>query len=216
MVMRVVLVDDHEVFRVGLRAVLARAPGVEVCGEASTGRQAVELAAALKPDVVIMDISMPDLNGIEATRQLLQASPQTQVLILSLHESDQVVQDVLSAGARGYLLKSDAATELLTALDHLKRRSLYFSTRISETVLGVYAKGMRPDSASATVTRLSKREREIVQLLAEGKANKQVAAILKVSVKTVETHRSNLMAKLNLHSMSDLVRYAVRNGIVQP
>ena len=187
-----------------------------MCGEASTGRQAVEIAAALKPDVVIMDISMPDLNGIEATRQVLQASPQTQVLILSLHESDQMVRDVLSAGARGYLLKSDAVDELLKALDHLKRHSLYFSPKVSETVLGVYAKGVWSDGAGATATRLSKREREIVQLLAEGKVNKEVASILKVSVKTVETHRSNLMAKLNLHSMSDLVRYAIRNGIVQP
>lgn len=215
--MRIVVADDHELVRRGLRELLTRVQGVDLCGEAATGREAVEVVKKLKPDVVIMDISMPELNGLDATRQILQVSPQTQVLILSMHKSDQLVWDVLNSGARGYVLKTDAGSELVEALAALRRRSLYFSPEITDTVLDLYLKGpARTANARQPPTLLSGREREIVQLLAEGKANKEVATILRLSVTTVETHRSHIMRKLNLHSLSALVRYAIRNRIVEP
>jgi DNA-binding NarL/FixJ family response regulator len=211
--MKVVLADDHELVRWGLKELLSKAPGWEVCGEASTGREAVEIVRKLKPDAAILDINMPELNGLDATRQIVHISPQTQVLILSFQETDELVREVLEAGARGFVLKSDTGHELLAALEALRRHSLYFSPRISEAVLHLFLKGTTPQEARAL--RLSGREREIVQLLAEGKSNKEVAAVLELSIKTVETHRGNIMAKLDLHSISDLVRYAIRNGIAQ-
>ncbi|MGA9528756.1 MAG: response regulator transcription factor [Terriglobales bacterium] len=213
---RILLADDHEVVRRGLCALLRAQPEWEVCGEAGNGREAVEKALKLKPEVVILDIGMPSLNGLEATRQILKANPQTKVLILTLHDSDQVVQEVLNAGARGFLLKSDAARDLVAAVEALRRDKIYFTPKVASMVLEGYLrrdnKVVEPESP--TRSRLTPREREIVQLLAEGKSSKEVAVALGLSVKTAETHRSNIMRKLELHSVSDLVLYAVRNNIV--
>ena len=208
--------DDHEVVRRGLCGLLGAQPDWEICGEAANGRDAVEKTLQLKPDVVILDVGMPILNGLEATRQILKANPQVKVLILTLHDSDQVVQEVLNAGARGFLLKSDAARDLVAAVEALRRDKIYFTPKVASMVLNGY---LRRDGTPAAPeargrSRLTPREREIVQLLAEGKSSKEVAVALGLSVKTAETHRSNIMRKLELHSVSDLVLYAVRNNIV--
>jgi len=212
---RILVADDHEVVRKGLVALLQAQPDWEVCGEAGDGRDAVDKATQLRPDVVILDIGMPSLNGLEATRQILKLNPQARVLILTLHDSDQVVREVLNAGARGFLLKSDAARDLVAAVEALRRDKTYFTSKVAAMVLEGYLKGGTP-TAVPTVgrSRLTPREREIVQLLAEGKSTKEVAVALGLSVKTAETHRSNIMRKLQLHSVSDLVLYAVRNNIV--
>jgi len=214
---RILLADDHEVVRRGLCALLRAQPDWEVCGEAGDGRQAVAQALELKPDVVILDVGMPNLNGLEATRQILKASPQIKVLILTLHDSDQVVQEVLNAGARGFLLKSDAARDLVAAVEALRRGKTYFTPKVASMVLDGYLRRDNRISPQETLARnrLTPREREIVQLLAEGKSSKEVAVALGLSVKTAETHRSNIMRKLDLHSVSDVVLYAVRNNIVQ-
>ena len=214
---RILLVDDHHVVRRGVAGVIGDArPEWEVCGEASTGREAVAAAASLKPDIVVMDISMPDMNGLEATREILKNNPGTEVLILSVHESDQIVHDVLAAGARGYILKQDAGTDLIAALEAVRLHRLFFTARVSEVVLSGYlgraAAGTLPD---APFSRLSPREIQIVQLVAESKSNKEVSNILHLSVKTVESHRAHIMEKLGLHSVTELVRYAIRNNIVE-
>jgi DNA-binding NarL/FixJ family response regulator len=188
----------------------------EVCGEASTGSEAVTAAAALKPDIIVMDISMPDMNGLEATREILKGSPGTEVLILSMHESDQMVYDVLGAGARGYILKRDAGTSLIAALEALRQHKLFFTSQVSEVVLsGFLGRAPQTSGADSSSSRLSARERQIVKLVAESKSNKEVAFILQISVKTVESHRANIMEKLSLHSVTELVRYAIRNNIVE-
>lgn len=217
MAFRILVADDHEVVRRGLCALLQGQPDWEVCGEAGDGREALDKTQKLKPDVVILDIGMPSLNGLEATRQILKTMPHTKVLILTLHDSDQVVREVLNAGARGFLLKSDAARDLVAAVEALRRDKTYFTSKVAAMVLEGYLKngtpGIQP-TAPQTRNRLTPREREIVQLLAEGKSTKEVAVALGLSVKTAETHRSNIMRKLELHSVSDLVLYAVRNNIV--
>ena len=213
---RILLADDHEVVRRGLCALLRAQPEWEVCGEASDGREAVDKAVQLKPEVVILDIGMPNLNGLEATRQILKANSHIKVLILTLHDSDQIVQEVLNAGARGFLLKSDAARDLVAAVEALRRDKIYFTPKVASMVLEGYLRrdntGAAPETPSRS--RLTPREREIVQLLAEGKSSKEVAVALGLSVKTAETHRSNIMRKLELHTVTDLVLYAVRNNIV--
>lgn len=216
MPLRILLADDHEVVRHGFCALLRTQAEWEVCGEASNGREAVDKALTLKPEVVILDIGMPSLNGLEATRQILKASPQTKVLILTLHDSDQVVEEVLNAGARGFLLKSDAARDLVAAVEAMRRGKIYFTPKVASMVLDGYLRrdNKRPEQEPSTRSRLTPREREIVQPLAEGKTSKEVAVVFDLSVKTVETHRSNIMRKLSLHSVSDLVLYAVRNNIV--
>ena len=211
---RILVTDDHEVVRRGLCALLRNQAGWEVCGEASDGREAVEKALRLKPEVVILDVGMPNLNGLEATRQILKADFQIKVLILTLHDSDQVVQDVLNAGARGFLLKTDAARDLVAAVDALRRGKTYFTPRVAARVLDYLKRNGGAPPEPPVRSRLTPREREIVQLLAEGKSSKEVAVVLGVSLKTAETHRSNIMRKLELHSVSDLVLYAVRNNIV--
>lgn len=213
---RILLADDHEIVRRGLCDLLRGQPDWEVCGEASNGREAVELAAKLRPEVVILDIGMPSLNGLEATRQILKENPRIKVLVLTLHDSDQVVQEVLNAGARGFLLKSDAARDLVVAVDALRRDKIYFTPKVASMVLDGYLRRDHrgPSQEPPGRSRLTPREREIVQLLAEGKSSKEVAVALGLSVKTAETHRSNIMRKLELHSVSDLVLYAVRNNIV--
>jgi DNA-binding NarL/FixJ family response regulator len=211
---RILVADDHEVVRRGLCALLQSRPEWEVCGEAADGREAVEKSQSLKPDAVIIDIGMPTLNGLEATRQILKANPHMKVLVLTLHDSDQMIREVLDAGARGFLLKSDAARDLISAVQALRRDNTYFTSRVAEMILEGY---LKPRTNAVPLTRfrsLTPREREVVQLIAEGKSTKEVAVALQLSVKTAETHRSNIMRKLELHSVSDLVLYAVRNNIV--
>lgn len=211
---RIVIADDHEVVRKGLRSLLEEQHDVEIVGEASNGREAVDKVAVLKPDVVVLDIGMPELNGLEATRQIVKATPRTEVLILTVFETEEVIREVLRAGARGYVLKSDAGRLLVSAIEAVSAHKPFFTSRVSELVLAGFLSGeSRPESESSGLP-LTPREREVLQLLAEGKTNKDVAAALGIGLKTVETHRMNLMSKLGLHSVVDLVRYAIRNGIV--
>jgi DNA-binding NarL/FixJ family response regulator len=212
---RILIADDHEVVRKGIRAILEAHPGWEACGESSDGRDAVEKAQALKPDVVIIDIGMPMLNGLEATRQILKGRPNTKVLVLTMHESEQVVQQVLEAGARGYLLKSDASRDLVRAVEELLRNKTFFTSKVAQLVLDTFLRRRPRADETGAANILTPREREVVQLLAEGKSTKEVASALNLSVKTAETHRSNIMRKLDIHSVSELVLYAVRNNIVQ-
>lgn len=213
---RILIADDHELVRRGLRAVLEDRPGWNVCGEAANGRQAIELARELKPDVIVMDVSMPELNGLEATRRIRKALPESEVLILTMHESEQLVREVLVAGARGYILKADTSRLLVAAIESLLQHKPFFTGTASEVVLGGFLRPGQPVRAeSRALSRLTAREREIVQLLTEGKTNKEVAVSLGVSVKTVDAHRANIMHKLNLHSVTDLVRYAIRNKIIE-
>jgi DNA-binding NarL/FixJ family response regulator len=213
---RILIADDHEVVRKGLRSLLESEPDLEVVGEACNGREAVEKATAARPDVVVLDIGMPELNGLEATRRIVKASPRTEVLILTVYETEEVIREVLRAGARGYVLKSDAGRLLLSAVSAVSAHRPFFTSRVSELVLAGFLSGdgLRPTEETPPGTPLTPREREVLQLLAEGKTNKEVAAALGIGLKTVETHRMNLMAKLGLHSVVDLVRYAIRNGIV--
>lgn len=213
---RIIVADDHDIVRHGLRTLLETRQGWEVIGEASDGRQAVDMAKRLKPDVAVLDISMPELNGLEAARQILHDLPRTEVLILTMHRSEQVVRELLQAGARGYLLKNDAARELVAAVEALSQHQPFFSSEVSEIVLQGFRKpAADTDSSQTPSARLTARERQIAQLLAEGKSNKEVASALGISVKTAETHRTNIMNKLNLHSLSELVRYAVRNNMIE-
>jgi DNA-binding NarL/FixJ family response regulator len=185
-----------------------------VCGEAGDGREAVEKTRELKPDLVLLDIGMPNLNGIDAARQILANSPATHILILTMHYSQQVVSEILAAGARGFLLKSDAGRDLVTAVEAVQDQRTFFTSQVTEIVVGAY---LNPDQKEAPScrSRLTPREREVVQLLAEGKTSKEVAVALNLSVKTAETHRTNIMRKLDLHSVADLTLYALRNGIAQ-
>lgn len=213
--LRILIADDHAVVRAGLRTLLESRNGWEVCAEATDGRDAVEKTAKLKPDVAVLDIGMPLLNGVEATRQIHKSSPRTEVLILTMHESDDLVQQVVEAGARGYILKDDADRVLLAAVEALRLHKPYFSPRISGVVAPEELSDSSRDAVKTTRSRLTPREREILQLLAEGKSNKEVATILGISVNTAEAHRANIMLKLDVHSITELVVYAVRNKIIQ-
>jgi DNA-binding NarL/FixJ family response regulator len=203
------IADDHSVVRRGIRALLESQPGWSVVDEAKNGREAVDMATRLKPDVVVMDITMPELNGLEATRQILKASPRTGVLVLTMDKSEEVARQVLRAGARGFVLKSDADTLLISAVDALRQHKPFLTPGVTGFMIDRFVK-----SEQATEDRLTSREREVVQLVAEGMSNKEIASRLGISVKTAEAHRANIMRKLNLGSVSDLVRYAVRNKIV--
>jgi DNA-binding NarL/FixJ family response regulator len=188
--------------------------GWEVVGEAQTGREGVDLARRLRPDIVVLDVSLPELNGLDAARQIRRESPQSEILVLTMHHSEELARDVLQAGARGYVLKSDADENLIAAVESLRRHKPFLTSKVTEFVLDDYLR--RADvSAEMPHSAVTPREREIIQLLAEGKTNKEVAAALGVSVKTIEAHRANVMRKLHLQSLSDLVRYAIRNKIVQ-
>ena len=206
----ILIADDHSVVRKGLRALLDSRRGWKVCAEVANGREAIAKAKALKPDVAILDIGMPGLGGVEATRQIRKVSPNTEVLILSAHGSERLVREVIEAGARGYLLKEDADHNLFATVDALRRHTPFFTAKIAVWV----ARHKKSLQMKTPRTRLSPRQRETIQLLAEGKTNKEVATILSISVKTVETHRANIMLKLDLHSVTDLVHYAIRNEIV--
>jgi DNA-binding NarL/FixJ family response regulator len=214
MTLRILVADDHEVVRRGLCSLLAAHGGWEVCGEASDGREAVAKAKQLNPDIVVMDIGMPSLNGLAATNKILQDEPRQKVLILTVADSEQLVREVLEVGARGYVLKSDAARDLVAAVEALQQGRTFFTPHVGDIVLSGFLDG----GGNKTVNhlpRLTPRELEIVQLLAEGKSTKEVAGILNLSVKTAETHRSNVMRKLGIHSISELVLYALRNNIIQ-
>jgi len=197
-----------------MRSLLEGHPGWEICGEARDGREAVELAHKCMPDIVLLDIGMPNLNGLDAARQMLSTSPAIKIMIVTMHDTEQVVREVLAAGARGFLLKSDAARDLVAAVEALQHQRTFFTTKISQMLLNGY---LNPGSENQYPAKniLTPREREVIQLLAEGKTSKEVAVALKLSVKTAETHRTNLMRKLDLHSIADLTLYAIRNGIVQ-
>lgn len=214
---RILLADDHEVVRHGLRALLESHPGWEVSGEASDGRAAVKLADTIEPDIVVLDLSMPELNGFDAARKILRKRPRTKILILSMHESEQLVREVLSVGVLGYVLKSDAGAELLAAVEALLAGDTFFrsqlAARIYETEFRAIGRILGRGKSKGSLT---PREREIAQLLAEGRTNKEVAGVLDISVKTAETHRARIMRKLEVDSVADLVRYAIRNGLISP
>ena len=215
--LRLLVADDHEVVRKGLCALLQEQPGWEIAAEASDGREAVEKAKKVKPDVTVLDIGMPGLNGLEAARQIMKDVTNTKILILTMHDSDSLIREVLNAGARGYVLKSDAGSDLVTAVDALRRNKTFFTPKVAQMVLdGYLKKDIKPEEAELPGSRLTPRQREIVQLLAEGKSSKEVAVALSLSVKTAETHRANIMRRLNCHSVSELVRYAIRNKIIEP
>lgn len=212
--LRILIADDHEIARQGIRALLEDHPGWEVCAEAKDGREAVALAGCLSPDVLLLDVGMPNLNGLDATRQILATHPDACILILTVHDSEQVVREVLATGARGFLLKSDAGRDLVAAVEALQNHRTFFTPKVAQMMLDGY---LRPHEKSdhAGQCVLTPREREVIQLVAEGKTTKEIATALRLSVKTAETHRTNLMRKLDLHSVADLTLYAVRNGIVQ-
>jgi DNA-binding NarL/FixJ family response regulator len=209
----ILVADDHDIVREGLKTLLQSQPKWKVCDEASTGREAVEKAREHKPDVVVLDFSMPELNGLEATRQIRKILPGTEVLILTMHDSEQLAREILQAGARGYLLKTHAKKQLIPAVAALAEHQPYFDSKVSNLMLDAF---LNPAKAAAeTNDRLTSREREIVQLIAEGRTSKEVAATLGLSAKTVEAHRANIMNKLDIRSTPQLVLYAVRNRIVQ-
>lgn len=206
---RILLADDHAVVRSGFRMILASQADMEVVGEVSNGRDAVEQAASLQPDVVIMDVSMPELNGIEATRRLADCAPRTRVLALSMHKDSVYVREILRAGACGYLLKDSGEGDLVNAVRAVARGEAYLSSAVSDAVLTDYRKHV-----TNPIDLLSSREREVLQMIAEGKTNKEIAVVLILSVYTIEAHRGRIMEKLNLHSTGELVRFALRNGLI--
>jgi two-component system response regulator NreC len=211
---RILLADDHIVMRNGLRLLLERQPHLQVVGEAADGRQAVALSESANPDVVIMDIGMPNLNGIEATRQIVNHNPRTAIAILSMHSDESYVIRALKAGARAYLLKDSAEADLLAAVRALTEGKSFFSPAISKILVEDYMRQLESRGAEDTYELLTNREREILQLLAEGRTNKEVANMLNLSLYTVETHRTHILQKLNLHSVPELILYAVRKGII--
>jgi DNA-binding NarL/FixJ family response regulator len=206
---RILLADDHAVVRQGFKMILAAQPDMEIVGEAGHGREAVELAEQLRPDVIVMDVAMPELNGIEATRRLAASLPHTRVLALSMHKDSVYVREILRAGARGYLLKDSVAADLVSAVRAVASGEGYISPAVSNAVLDDYRRHV-----TNPIDLLTSREREVLQMLAEGKTNKEIAGVLNLSVYTVDSHRGRIMEKLNLHSINELVRFAVRNGLI--
>jgi len=213
--LKILIADDHDIVRRGIRSLIEARPEWKVCDEAHSGREAVAKAEERKPDIVILDVSMPELNGLEAARRIKKVSPNSEILILSVHYSDQLIKEILDAGVRGFVVKSDSDRDLVIAVESLANHKPFFTSMATEVMLMNF---QRPASApiSGVRTRLTSREREIVQLLSEGKSSKEVASSLGISVKTAETHRANIMRKLEIHSVSELVRYAVRNQIIEP
>jgi two-component system, NarL family, response regulator NreC len=214
MAIRILLADDHSIVRKGLRFLLERQPGMEVIEEASNGREAVEMTETCRPDVVIMDIAMPLLNGIEATAQILRREPKTAVIILSMHSDEDYLLSALQSGAKGYLLKESAEVDIVKAIQSVARGTPFFSPEIAETLMADHIRFLQQRNLRDSFELLTEREREVLQLLAEGKSNKEVAAVLNVSVYTVETHRMHFMQKLDLHNTAEIVLYAVRKKMI--
>jgi DNA-binding NarL/FixJ family response regulator len=208
---RILLVDDHELVRRGIRALLEAEEDFEICAEAADGRCACELVQELAPDVVVMDIGMPGLNGIEATRRIRKTARRTEVLALSLHESEHFAREVLAAGARGYVFKSDAAQEVVQAVRSIRSKKQYLTKRLAESAERL---GLAKTKSKQVGSSLTRREREVMQLVAEGHSSRSISDVLKISIKTTETHRARIMKKLDLKSVADLVRYALREGII--
>ncbi len=211
---RIVLADDHTVMRAGIRLVLEREPDLHVVGEASDGREAVHAVERVQPDVVVMDIAMPNLNGIEATRQIVANGAAVSIVVLSMHSDEEYVLRALKAGARGYLLKESAEADLIAAVRAVIGGKSFFSPAVSRLLVEDYVRQLQDRDIEDSYELLTTREREILQLVAEGKSNKDVANLLNLSVYTVETHRSNIMERLNLHGMPELILYAVRKGVI--
>jgi two-component system response regulator NreC len=214
MSIKVLLADDHGLVRKGLRFVLEHEPGIEVVGEAADGREAVELAEELSPSVVVMDITMPQLNGIDATAQIVKRSPNTGVIILSVHSDESYLLRALNAGAKGYLLKDSAELDVVRAVQSVAQGRPFFSPGIAKTLLEDYMRYLQQRSLQDSYDLLTDREKQVLQLLAEGKSNKEVATLLDLSLYTVETHRTHLMQKLNLHNTAEIVLYAVRKRVI--
>jgi DNA-binding NarL/FixJ family response regulator len=216
MTLRILVADDHDLVRRGIRGLLESYPGWSVCAEAKMGREAVAKAEELKPDIAILDISMPNLNGLEATRKIRMVSPRTEVLILTMHCSDHLIREIVDTGARGYILKSDSARDLTIAIETLANHKPFFTPDVTEVILRGFSLGGSVAGVPELIRdQLTAREREIVQLLAEGRSAKEVATALSINVKTAETHRSNIMRKLEIHNTSELVRYAIRSQIIE-
>ncbi len=214
--LRILVADDHDILRRGLKQLLTAHASWQVCAEARTGREAVSLAEEHKPDIVVIDVSMPDLNGLEAARRIRKALPKTGIVILTLHFSDQLVKDIVEAGARAYVMKADADRDLVNAVEAISNHRTFFTAQAAEMLLSDFSDRIAaPQPPANPRSRLTSREREIVQLLAEGKSSKEVAVVLGISVKTAETHRANIMRKLQVHSVSELVRYAIKNSIIE-
>jgi DNA-binding NarL/FixJ family response regulator len=215
--LQILVADDHDLMRRGLRSVLEAQPGWQVCAEAHTGAEAVEMAQKMQPNVAILDISMPEMNGLEAARQIQQTSSKTEILVLSMHYSDQLIRDIVDAGVRGYVVKSDSDRDLVVAVRALANHKPFFTPHATELMLNSVRdpRMMSAEGAGAMRERLTPREREIVQLIAQGRNSKDVAGFLGISVKTAETHRANIMRKLQVHTVSELVRYALRNKLIE-
>ena len=212
--LRILLADDHVVMRKGLRALLERQSNLEIVGESENGRETIDLAASLIPDVVVMDVGMPVLNGIEATKTIVAQNPQISVVILSMHVDEAYVMRALKAGARGYLLKDSAPADLMSAIRAVSQKKSFFSPKVSHILAEDYVRVLKQKGAVDSYDLLTTREREILQLIAEGSSNKEIAAALNISPYTVETHRSHILEKLNLHNPAELILYAVRKGII--
>jgi DNA-binding NarL/FixJ family response regulator len=214
--LRILVADDHALIRRGIRMLIEAVDGWSVCAEARAGDEAVEQAKKMKPEIAILDISMPGLNGLEAAKKIREVSPDTEILISTMHHSDQLILDLLGSGVRGYIVKSDSDRDLVNAVENLSRKKPFFSTHATELILTKYHSGQqKEDPVEQTRGRLTAREREIVRMLSEGKSSPAIATLLGLSAKTVDTHRSNIMRKLRMHTASELVRYAVRNQIIE-
>ncbi|MGA2901416.1 MAG: response regulator transcription factor [Candidatus Acidiferrales bacterium] len=215
---RILLVDDHAIVRRGLRSLLEPQSGLEVCAEAANGAEAMAHVIKDRPDLVVLDLTMPERNGLEVARLIREESPSTHVLILTMHFSEEVAREVLRCGARGYILKSDADVELLAAVRHIQQNKPFFTGKLATTMAESFVRNTSEsgDSWENEESPLSAREMEVVYLLASGKSNKEVAALINVSTRTVESHRNHIMRKMDFHSFSDLIRFAIRNDLIQP
>ncbi len=213
---KVLLVDDHTIVRQGLKALLDFQDGIEVVGEAEDGRQAIEKAKELVPDIIVIDITMPNLNGIEATRQMKKINPEMKVLVLTVHNNEEYIHQILQAGASGYLLKESAVSDLISAINAVKKGDIFLSPSISKVVVKDYIRHAEGGSGDFdSINLLTGREREVLQLIAEGNTNKAIAHLFKLSVKTVDVHRSHIMEKLNIHDVTGLVKYSIRKGLIK-